>query len=837
MKNHKLVIFITIVLFLIPFFWLKSGEMDLGGDSTRLYFYDPKSYIENTVLYPLLTNTAGEIQYGAYSPLPHFLLILFLKNVFNSSYVLITLFNSLKLSVGFLAMYGILKEIIAKDKNKSKQMERIELAAILGGLFYIFSRLMGANYDLALLYHNQVFLNPLMIYFLLRYLLTQHKLYLWTVLVLSFLFAPSFALISAPAFASFYPIVLVFLFLYVRLIRGVKIEIRQMISALLIFIGLNAFHLIPQLFDVLTPGSPIHGLLFSDKGTAVKDHFYGILAITQPAINILLPSVNKQLEFLSLMSPLILVVGSFFNKSRTKTMLLAGVFFLLTYFLLSARVTWVGEQLYLSLFYVPGFAMFRNFNGVFAYVYSFFYALLFGQALFLIFSRLKMSHVIFLSFSVGVILIAGAWQLIDGELVNKTHFQSNNVKKVMVMDPKYEEMLAYVKDIPTNGRILTLPFTDSTYQVVHGINNGAYVGSSPIAFLTGKTDFSGYQLIYPFSDSFWKSSKEADFDTVKKILGLLDVQYIFYNSDPLIYDTTFPGYPYSPDYVRKYMPNNQEGYKEYIKNLTSEIFFEIGTYNLYRLDESFFLPRFYIPQKATAYKDDPGLNIFAKSKAFLSKEDNSEARTIYVEQSVCADPVLQEVCVESVAGNLPRITFKKINNITYKIKVSDAKNPYTLVFLNRYHGHWKLIDTEKEREGSWSKVEKNVGAIVGKVVGIFINDRKENNVTIGTYFNNDIQEQASSINTFLTPSTFRTWGKESVAENRHFQVNGYANAWLIKPEDMGGKVDYEFILELTGQRVFYLAAPLSFFTFIGVIVWGLVFLLKKASSYIRPQRV
>jgi len=37
-------IIISVILFFIPFFWLKPGEMDLGGDSTRLYFYDPVSF-------------------------------------------------------------------------------------------------------------------------------------------------------------------------------------------------------------------------------------------------------------------------------------------------------------------------------------------------------------------------------------------------------------------------------------------------------------------------------------------------------------------------------------------------------------------------------------------------------------------------------------------------------------------------------------------------------------------------------------------------------------------------------------------------------------------------
>src|SRR3989344_711570 len=130
MKTSKTVsIIISLFLFIIPFFWLKSGEMDLGGDSTRLYYYDPQSYIVNAVLYPLLGNSTGEIQYGTYSQLPHMLLLLFLKPLLGST-LLITLFNSLKLSIGFLAMYGILKEIISKSTTNFNQAKIVEISAI-----------------------------------------------------------------------------------------------------------------------------------------------------------------------------------------------------------------------------------------------------------------------------------------------------------------------------------------------------------------------------------------------------------------------------------------------------------------------------------------------------------------------------------------------------------------------------------------------------------------------------------------------------------------------------------------------------------------------------------
>ena len=835
MKTSKTVsIIISLFLFIIPFFWLKSGEMDLGGDSTRLYYYDPQSYIVNAVLYPLLGNSTGEIQYGTYSQLPHMLLLLFLKPLLGST-LLITLFNSLKLGVGFLTMYGILKEIISKSTIDSTYTKIVEISAILGGLFYIFSRHMVANYNMALLYHNQVFLNPLMFYLFLKYFLTLRKQYLWFALLLSFLFAPSFGLVSAPAFFSFFPIASIFLFLYIKFIRKQRIKVRSLLAVFLVFIGLNAFHVIPQTYDAFSPGSPIHATIFNRQSNDILNHFYGILAISQPVINIFLPSWEKGFKILSLMAPLILVIGFVFNKYRNKTILLTAIFFLITYFLVSARITWAGIQFYLSLFYIPGFAMFRNFSGVFAYVYSFFYALLFGQALFFIFSKLKPMKIKILALFIAVAIVLSSWQLINGELVNQTLTRSNNVKSFMIMDPKYEEMLAFFRNFKSNGRILTLPFTDSSHQVIHGANNGAYVGASPIAFLAGKNDLSGYPLISPYSESFWELSKEANFDSIKKLLGLLDIQYVFHNNDPKVYDATFPDYPYSPDYVRKYMPANQKEYKEYIKKLTTEKIFEKGTYNLYKVDEKYFLPRFYIPSQTVPYKDDPNLSVYAKSKAFLlDRGTTDEVRAMYVEKQACGSSYIKAMCSKEITKNLPKITFEKMNNIRYKVRVFGAKDSYTLVFLNQFHQDWKLIDLEKENNMVWSKVWRIIADKASKIAKIFIKEPENNNIELANYFNGDIIETAGT-NNFLSPSTFDAWGKAAIADRRHFRVNGYANAWYIVPSDMQNKENYELIIELSGQKVFFISLLISSVSFLGFIVWGLkLFLIKnKGMNYER----
>lgn len=826
-QNYKIVFVIGFILFIIPFFWLKPGEMDLGGDSTRLYFYDPQSYLLNVVLYPILGNSTGEIQYGVYSFLPYVFILLVLKKFFVSSTLLIILSNSLKLSVGFIAMYAILKEMLPKPADDPKQLKIIEISSILGGLFYIFSRYMIDNYNMALLYHNQVFLNPLMFYLLMKYFITLKKQYVWSLLLLSFIFAPSFSLISAPAFFSFYPIALIFLFIYIKFIRKLKIQFGHVLITIVMFIGLNAFYVVPQVYDIFSSSSPIHAIVFNQQHTTVRTHFYGILGIVQPVINILQPSSRKEFEIISLILPLILVMGFYFNRQKNKIMPLTAIFFLLIYFLLSAKVIWVGQELYSYFFYIPGFTLFRNFNGVFIYVYSFFYAFLFGQAVYFIFIKLSPFRVRLFSVVISAVIVSSSWLLINGELVNKTLSQSNNVKSFMIMDPKYEETLNFLRNNPSNGRILTLPFTDSSHEVVHGLNNGAYVGASPIAFLAGKNDFSGYPMIAPYSQSFWELSKEKDFDSIKKLLGLLNVQYVFYNNDPNVYDNTFPDYPYSPIYVRKYMPQNQKEYKEYVNNLATKKIFQKGTYNFYQLDEKFFLPRFYIPHETSFYKNNPNLSIFDKSKGFLSKQNNSDqVRTIYADYQICGNAFLHEVCNNKIIKNIPEITFEKINNIRYKVNVSGVKEPYVLVFLDQYHKDWDLIDQNKENTSFYSRIQRIFSEIIRRIVSVVIKEQSQDKKMIASYFNGDIKEIAGK-NIFLSQSTFSSWGKTAIADNRHFQVNGYANAWYILPSDMQNRGNYELTVELSGQKIFFLSLVISCISFAGLIFWGIIIFFVK----------
>lgn len=818
LKTNLLVIGIALILSIIPFFWLKPGEIDLGGDSSRLYFYDPASYILHDILSPVSGNGVGKIQYVNYSQLPYVMLLFVLNKILSSSYLLIILSNSLKLSVGFLAMYAIVKEFVRSGSN-SVSSKVIEASSILGGLFYILSRHMVANYDVALIHHNQVFLNPLVFYLLLKYLLTTNVRYIWVTLLLTILFAPNFAYPGSPVFFSFYPLSLLFLLLYVVLIRKKEIPVKGILLSLILFISLHAYQLVPTAVDILYPESHVYASLFDAEGLKVqRDSFYGMVGIAKLALNIFLPSWTSSLTFFSLITPFIITFGFILNKTREKAIVLTGIFFLLAFFLLTAKVTNVGIHIYSFLFYIPGFSMFRNFTGVWAYVYSFFYGLLLGLTVAIIFSRLSLVKIKMFSILGGVLIVLSSWPLISGDIAKRVLTLSNNVRPAFTMDPRYEEMFTFVRDLPTDGKIISFPFTDCCYEVIYGRSGGAYSGPSIIGYLSGKNVFSGYNHMPPFSDTFWELAKAQDFESIKKLFGLFSIQYIYHNSDPRVYDSTFPDYPYSNDYVRKYLPKDQKEYNEFVKKLTVGKVFETGLYGIYLVDPKYFLPHFYIPKEVVLYQDDVKLSEYGRAKSFFPSKMIDEERMIFIEEQACNLISLEKVC-EGSFQHTPKIQFERINKTKYKIKVSEAKEPFVLVFSDLYHGHWRLFDTKRESEGVFAKGERIIANVGKTMLGLFRKEPSKSSVPHKTYFDSDISEGIHT-NLFFTPSMFDTWGKKVIADDRHFQVNGYANAWYIMPDDMGGRQDFELIAEVWGPKVFYATLPVSLLALMGFLLWG-----------------
>lgn len=599
-KFNLLLILIALILFFLPFFWLKPGEMDLGGDASRLYFYDSLSYLRVNTLYNIVPSGIGG-EAMSYYLFPFMLILTCLKSIFASPTILISFFNGLKLSLAFVSCY-----LIAKELTKTK------LAAILAGLFYIFSpTLAGSGWDRALPTHDQIFLNPLMFFLLLRYFLTQKKKYLIGALLITFVFSVNFSYVGAPGFFAFYPLSALFLFLYTKYIRKLKIPIKGLLTGLGAFILLQSFHLLPQLLNLFSFQSPVFTNVFSDKSKFSRglDYFTAIAPSIKTSISLMgLPQLAERVfwSFGFIIFPTLILLAFFWN--RKKPLLLTGIFFLITVFFYSANITGLGFIFYKALFIIPGFSMFRNFYGQWSFSFTFFYSLLLGQSLGIVLAKFKKSHACFLAVYIVGLLLIPAWVLISGAKINATYYQTKNIKAVLQFDPTYEKVLNFVRLLPVDGKILALPLVGPGYQVIAGKDGGVYIGPSTFSYLAGKNDFGSYDALGQYGSLFLYSARDKDDLSLQRLFSILNIKYIFYNSDPYIYGPNFPGSPY--DYVRDFLPKNQESYRQFIEQLPLDKDKKIDfgdKYHLYPIKDNLFIPHIYTTDKIT-YTNKPSLS-------------------------------------------------------------------------------------------------------------------------------------------------------------------------------------------------------------------------------------
>lgn len=125
--------------------------------------------------------------------------------------------------------------------------------------------------------------------------------------------------------------------------------------------------------------------------------------------------------------------------------------------------------------------------------------------------------------------------------------------------------------------------------------------------------------------------------------------------------------------------------------------------------------------------------------------------------------------VSMVNRNAPNIHFQRINPTKYIVKIEHASDPYVLSFQEAYNAEWKA----------------------------YIDDSRN----------------------FFGASLFLGIFRKPLFEKNHFEINGYANAWLIEQ-----KGDYNIVVEYYPQRFFYIGMAVSIAT---LCLYMVLYLLKK----------
>ncbi|MDO8269854.1 MAG: hypothetical protein Q7T54_04260 [Candidatus Levybacteria bacterium] len=783
MLHKKLLLFVILFLIIIPFFWIPFGSMDLGGDASRLYFYDPASYLYNFSLFHVVPQGIGHADPNFFS-IPYLLLLVLLQLIIPDPYFIISIYSAVKLCAAFLAVYLILRELLNHVKKISETSSYI--ASIVTGLVYVFMSTMTDNWDKALLSHDQVFVNPLSFWLLLKFLLTSKSRYLVSFLLLSFVVSHSFSYTSTPAFFAFFPLAIIFIFCFALFIAKVKIPIKGLLGGIILFIGLQAFHLFPQAMNLFDSNSYINSRVFNTQSIDQEGirYYISLLPIAKVSNYILLAFGRDRL--IMFFVPLVILLGFIFNKVNKKLLIVTSVFYIVCLLLLSANVTQVWVEVYKSFFYIPGFSMFRNFIGQWLFVYSFFYSILFGlslySCLYVLKNKLRYSFALIL---IGLIIVSG-WKLVAGGSVNKVLFNGTNTRVATSFSRDFIDTISFIKVLPTSGKILTLPLTDSFYQVVPSNDyKGVYIGPSVISYISGSKDFAGYQVLGPYGNEFLRLAKEKKYDELKKLLGILGIEYIYWNSDPFILDKNYEPFLYG--FVGNSLPQSQADYAEFLGKITGKKIWSKGYYHLYEVDDKYLTPHIYIPKSIQSVDEK-------KSDTPAGDWNGDRAFVVYVESQVCSE--LNGSC-NAMGNNKTTLSFRRVNPTKYFVKVSNAKSPYILVMSDAYSSGWKLYRSDTAIK------------ILGKL----------------TKYGNGYASEFTPKNEFFPENLFETLFLSNIPEKKHIMVNGYANGWKI--ESSGSNDEQYFVLELVNQRIFYFSAVISGLSLIAVFIWIVLLYIRR----------
>ncbi|GAG60024.1 unnamed protein product, partial [marine sediment metagenome] len=412
--------------------------------------------------------------------------------------------------------------------------------------------------------------------------------------------------------------------------------------------------------------------------------------------------------------------------------------------------------------------------------------------------------------SISLVIVAALYILLFGVYMwpywtGAIIYEGGEIKpSARVKIPEYYYKAAnYINEEKGEFKILSLPH--QTGGVAYDWEDGGYIGSGDIIVsLISKPILSPFdpddEIVSPFLTVLFNLSNPLGLgDNMVKMLGLANIRYILIHNDVNYYINN-PNPDLTVEKIKDILSS--------VKNINLEKSF--GKLDFYKLNNDFFLPHIYIPTELI-YTDKniedlqevlgPNNYPLRSSVYFNSQVDNPNKNFLGNYSKSNDSPSILKF------NSIPKITFVKINPTKYKVKVENTKEPYTLVFSESFNKGWKAYIYNQPST---------------------INHQLYDNIT-ASYFNEEIKEGTHK-NVFLDINTFETLGKKPIPEDRHLIANGYANSWVIMPEDSKGLEDYEIIIEFWPQRLFYIGLTISTFTFLGCLcylVYGLCMRKKR----------
>jgi len=321
----------------------------------------------------------------------------------------------------------------------------------------------------------------------------------------------------------------------------------------------------------------------------------------------------------------------------------------------------------------------------------------------------------------------------------------------------YRAAIEYLYKQKDDSRVIVLPLEISPYFLATNYQRQGS-GIDPIlAYRAPKGLVFGGNILTDYNSKTMVTMMEKTL-YVDRNLDFLQFSKIF-NAGYLLFKKDYA--PVFSNY-RTYW-NGEDIYRLLKNNIEhiGEIIIEGESTFLIKLDERYFLPHIYSPDKIDFYdiKGDQNISLLGTIKIFDYLIDDL---IIYLKQNAKMAIVSSEYKeLASKLNNIDnvKIDYIKINPTKYKIQIFGAKEPFPLVFSETFNPNWKIYG----------------------------------------------------------------YGRQ-LFEDTHILVNGYGNYWTINPfqvcnnkciKNSNGTYDFELIVEFWPQRLFYLGLFVSGLTVFG----------------------
>lgn len=422
-------------------------------------------------------------------------------------------------------------------------------------------------------------------------------------------------------------------------------------------------------------------------------------------------------------------------------------------------------------------AAFRNIFGKFGVIPTLAFSPLIGYSVYMISEKIKkysLNLSIITSFLiVFLLLFVLAYPFWNGDVINSggEYVSSERIK----IPHYYDDSKLWLNQEDSYYRVMSFPMSKN-YNIAYSWDEGtirnSYSGSDFMRWYSNKPIINAN--INPVINLIGESLGNKNFIGLPtKTMALLNVKYILLHGDTNW--KAISGHSW-------FFTNNQVDLEKRLEDFEQINVF--GKLYFYRLTEEL-LPHVYTTSNQLSVMDIGELSNVIESESFVLGQQNILVLSQNINKTM---PTINSV-------NRPHISFQRVNPTKYKIKIENGHDPFYLTFSESFHIGWKAY------------------------IDDYIRDCK----SIATYDSLNVIECQPESDFFEIKDLTRIFG-ESIPEENHLVVNGYANGWYINSEELGVGDNFTITLYFKPQSYFYIGLIISGMTFlwcVGYLVWNL----------------